>query len=204
MAKSKTDFTKIGKTVAPTADNPYIRPKHRAIFERMKGGEKISGALIALSYKPSVANKPSLITNTKSWQALMDEQLPEDLLAERHRELLNKRSYRMEVTGKGKNRTAERVDDGPEAQTVLKALELGYKLRKRVGDDSVPPAQASNVYNLYYQPHVQANVRAFEEALKKQIAYETDGQGAIGDGATTSHNDAGRVDAGPTAQDSHA
>lgn len=198
MAKSKTDFSKLGPRRVSTDSNPFVKPKHRAIFEKMKGGESITGAMIALSYKPATVNQPSKITQSKSWQALMDEQLPEDLLAERHRELLNKRSYRVEVTGKGKNRTEERIDDGPEAQTVLKALELGYKLRKRVGDDAPVNREPSNVYNLFYQPHVQANVKAFEEALKKQIAYETDGQGVAGDRPTTSHNDAGRADTGST------
>ena len=164
---------KIGNTdVKRTAgdQNPYIKPKHRAIFERMKQGETITGAMIAMSYAPRTVNEPRMITKSKSWALLMAEQLPEDVVAERHRELLDARKYRTVVTGRGKARKEERVDDGADP-IVMKAVELAYKLRGRTKDEP-PPADRPNVYNLFYQQNVQASVRAFEDTLKQAITHE--------------------------------
>lgn len=158
--------------VKPTDGNPYIKPKHRAIFERMKQGETITGAMIAMSYSPSVVDRPTQITRSKSWAMLMDEQLPEDVVARRHREILDARKYRTVVTGRGKNRREERVDDGVDP-IVVKGVELAYKLRGRTAGDA-PPAERAHVYNLFFNPVVQQNVRTFEDALKKTIAYEVD------------------------------
>lgn len=178
MSKLSDDIeAKAPEKVQPTKDNPYIRPKHRAIFERMKQGETITGAMIAMSYKPKTVNRPSVITKSKSWQALMDEQLPEDHVAMRHREILDARRYRYETKGKGKNRREVRIDDGPDP-IVMRGVELAYKLRGRTKDEA-PPADRPNIYNIFYKPDVRASVKAFEDTLKQSIAHEirTEGTG---------------------------
>ena len=183
--------------VTPTKENPYIRPKHREIFERMKQGETITGAMIAMSYKPSVVDNPHLVTKSKSWQALMEEQLPEDHVALRHREILDKRAYRYVTKGKGKNRTEERVDDGPDPM-VMRGVELAYKLRGRMVSDT-PPPDRPNVYNLFYQPNIRASVKTFEDTLKQAIAHEVTRQDTPmdSDGTVTRTADGdGSVDAG--------
>lgn len=174
MSKLSDDIeAQAPEPVAPTVQNPYIKPKHRAIFERMKQGETITAAMIAMSYKPKTVNRPSVITKSKSWQALMDEQLPEDVVAMRHRELLDARKYRYETRGRGKNRREVRVDDGIDP-IVMRAVELAYRLRKRM--DDTPPTERPNVYNLFYQPNVQASVMQFEDTLKKTIIHELAGE----------------------------
>lgn len=195
--KIKAETKKKPFKPAPGDPNPYIRPKHRAIFERMKQGETITGAMIAMSYKPSVVDNPQLITKSKSWKALMDEQLPEDHVAMRHREILDSRKFRYVIKGKGKNRREERVDDGPDP-IVMRGVELAYKLRGRTKEDA-PPADRPNIYNIFYQKNVQESVKAFEDNLKHTIAHEIRTEDTGGAGELDQANDAGAYDLGRSA-----
>lgn len=146
---------------------------HLKAFSALQNGKTIPKALLEAGYSEKTSNfGQSKIQKSKSWQALLDYYLPEDGMLNRHQELLDTRQYREVVTGSGKDKVVERVDDGPDRQTVLKALELGYKLRKRVGSDNESSSTnpyANGVYNLFYQQNVQNTVRTFEESLKKQI-----------------------------------
>lgn len=148
-----------------------IKPEHRAILHDMTQGKTISEAIIAQSYAPSVADKPSIITNTKSWAMLMEEHLPEDLVARRHAELLNKRDTHTVVIGRGKKARIEVIDDGPNVTAVKGGIEMAYKLRGAFKSEAPPPPSTA-IYNLFYQPHIQARVRAFEDAIKESIAHE--------------------------------
>lgn len=176
-----------------------IQPAHRAILADMVQGKTITEAMIAQSYAPSVVDTPKRITNTDSWAALMEEFLPEDKVAMRHAELLDKRDVRIDVFGRGKKRHVERTDLGPNVPAVGKALEMAYKLRGAFKAEAPPPAAVS-VYNLFYQPHIQARVHAFEDAIKDAIAHEIV---ATDTGASTSHTqpatDTGGNDAGQAA-----
>lgn len=152
-----------------------ILPRHRIVLEELTKPENeglISKAMIAASYSPSFANVPKQLTESKSWAALMEEQLPESHLAFRHRELLDKRDYKEVVTGRGKNRKVEKIDMGVNTAAVSRAVELGYKLRGRLMVETPTPPPVQNVYNLFYKPEVRANVRAFEDQLKHAIAHE--------------------------------
>lgn len=177
-----------------------ILPAHRGILAHMTEGKTISEAMIAMSYSKSAANKPKVVTETRSWQALMDEHLPQDLVAERHAELLNKRETRVETYGRGKNRRHEVVDLGPDVSAVRGALDMAYKLRGSFKSEAPPPPQ-NVVYNLFYQPHIQARVRAFEDAIKDSIAHEiiaTD-TGASGTGDQPDAAATGDTNTGATA-----
>lgn len=177
-----------------------IIPAHRGILAEMTKGKTISEAMIAMSYSKSAANKPKVVTETRSWAALMEEHLPEDLIAERHAELLNKRETRVETYGRGKNRRHEVIDLGPNVSAVGKGLEMAYKLRGAFKSEAPPPPSTA-IYNLFYQPHVMARTRAFENALKESIAHEiiaTDpSQYRADDQPDTA--DTGEPDAGETA-----
>lgn len=177
-----------------------VKPEHRAILADVAAGRPLSEAIIAQSYAPSVAAKPSIITSSKSWGALMEEHLPEDLVALRHNELLNKRDVTIIHRGRGKKAYVERIDLGPNVPAVKGALEMAYKLRGSFKSEAPPPPSTA-IYNLFYQPHIQTRVRAFEDAIKDAIAHEiiaTDtGEGSASDQPTPA--DAGGADTGATA-----
>lgn len=67
---------------------PTIRQKK--VFKAVvNGSNTISQAMLQAGYSPSAAARTNKVTRTKGWQALMQEHLPDKLLAERHKQLLN-------------------------------------------------------------------------------------------------------------------
>jgi len=66
-----------------------------------------------VGYAETTANNPHLLTESKGWQELMEEQLPDKLLAEKHRELL------------------EATDDNGkiDVNAVRSGIDMGYKLK---------------------------------------------------------------------------
>lgn len=152
------------KRKEPSPRHAKILARHRVVFEEaQKNGGNMAAAIIAAGYAPTTADKPTDITERKSWKALMEEHMPEDLLARRHKELLNKRDIDTTPTG-------EEVDRGPDTAAVTKGLEMAYKLRGSFVPDKAP-ATSNTVYNLFYQPKVRESLRAYEDQLKSSIAH---------------------------------
>jgi hypothetical protein len=153
-----------------------ILPKHRKVLEELQKPENkgyLSKAMIAASYSRRYAETKSIaLKGSRSFQALLDEHLPEDLVAVRHRELLNKRARRNVYDNKG-NIIEYGVDDGPDTSAVTKAIEMAYKLRGVYSKDDAPK-QATVTYNLFYKPGVQKSMKAFENQLIRQIYNEVD------------------------------
>lgn len=172
--KSFPKGRKMGKNYNPLPKGRTVRilPRHRAVMETMQNnGGKITKAMIAMSYAPSTISQ-NVIEKTKSWKMLMEEHLPEDLIALRHSELINKRARRNIKNAKGEIIEYD-VDDGPDTPAVVKALELAYKLRGSFAAEKV--AESKNViYNLFYKPEVREAMKSFEDNLKLQIANDAD------------------------------
>jgi hypothetical protein len=149
---------------------------HRQIFQLYKDqGFKSLGKAIRRTgvYSEGVAQRVNVITKSKSWQALMQEYLPEDRIAYRHAELLDKRDWRKveTVNSKTKEKETHYVDEGPETLAVSKGLELAYRLRGAFQKEEAPPP-STVMYNLFYKPEVREQVKAFEDGLKLTLLNE--------------------------------
>lgn len=176
-----------------------IKPRHRVLFEELQKPEHegvMKSAMTAIGYTPSMSAQPERVTTTKSWAALLEEHMPQSLLARRHEELLNKRDTSLITIGRGKKARVEIIDRGPDTTAVKGALEMAYKLRGSFVAEP-PPAPVANIYNLFYQPLVRAQVTAFEDQLKAAIAHEIapilDAPHVIIEAATDGHPDTGSV-----------
>jgi hypothetical protein len=148
-----------------------IVPAHRQIFQNYKDqGFRNLGKAIRLTgvYSEGVANRVNMITKSKSWQAIMEEYMPEEHLALRHSELLDKRDYRKITNDDG---TVVEVDSGPETNAVSKGLELAYRLRGSFQKEDTPPP-STVMYNLFYKPEVREQMKVFEEGLKTSLLNE--------------------------------
>lgn len=69
----------------------HVKNKHRRVLTILaeNGGVMPMGkALQKAGYSATVAKTPGKVTNSRSWQELLQEQLPDSLLAEKHNELL--------------------------------------------------------------------------------------------------------------------
>ena len=152
----------------PKKEYNGVMPKHRQVFDNVQKGMPLNAAMLAVHYSKVTADKPKNITETKSWQTLMEEYLPEDLIAERHKDLLQKRDVHITVDKFG---GIIETDRGIETAAVSKGLEMAYKLRGSFAPEKTAPPSGV-VYNLFYQPVIQARVKAFEDALKDSIAHE--------------------------------
>lgn len=156
-----------------------ILPAHREIFKNYKEqGFRHLGKAIRKTgvYSETVASRVNKITSTKSWQAIMAEYMPEEHLALRHSELLDKRDTET-IYDETKNadgsitKVARLVDTGPETNAVSKGLELAYRLRGSFSKEEGPVSPA-NVYNLFYKPEVREQVAVFEAGIKQSLYNE--------------------------------
>lgn len=112
----------------------------------------------------------SSIVKTKNWKLLMDEFLPDVLLAERHNEILNKRDF--EKITDPVTKVVTLVDVGPETSAVTKGLEMAYRL-KGAFTENKDSQKSTAIYNLIYKPEVKAGIKNFEDMLKAQLYGET-------------------------------
>mgnify|MGYP001611175047 FL=1 len=108
-----------------------IRPKHREVLKKTLENRGVSRAqaMREVGYQEGYIKDNSII-DTDSWQELMRTFLPDELLAERHKELLNKR----EIKRIFNHELGEWIDtqvDVPETQAVSKGLEMAYKLKRK-------------------------------------------------------------------------
>lgn len=156
-----------------------ILPAHRVIFQNYKDQNfRNLGKAIRQTgvYSESFAKRVNILTSTKSWQLLMQEYMPEEHLALRHSELLDKRDtetvYDEIPTKDGKiKKVARLIDVGPETNAVSKGLELAYRLRGSFSKDETPPP-STVMYNLFYKPEVREQMRVFEEGIKQSLLHE--------------------------------
>lgn len=120
-----------------------VKPRIKKVFEKVleNHGKDIGKAMIEEGYSPNTAKTPQNITETKSWEALMDEYIPESLIAETHKEAFsaNRTISARIVYGKDAKGADSQTDDFidvPDWQTRMKATELGYKVRGKLTDKS--------------------------------------------------------------------
>lgn len=72
-------------------------------------GTSISAAMRKAGYSKNYSKNPQSLVSTKSWQELMEQYLPDELLTKRHRELL----------------------DDDDSSIRLRSVDLGYKIKNK-------------------------------------------------------------------------
>ncbi|MBI5153459.1 MAG: hypothetical protein HZA36_03305 [Parcubacteria group bacterium] len=78
----------------------------------VENGGNVSRAMVQAGYSWNTAHTPQKLTESKGWHELMDMCLSDDLLLEKHRELLMLRNT-----------------TGMDAQAVVKGLDMAYRLK---------------------------------------------------------------------------
>lgn len=103
-----------------------VQLKHKRVLKEMvENGGNMGDAIRKAGYSESVASTPSKLTNTKSWKATLEEYFPDELVAQKHRELLD--AKKVECVIKGGKIVAERVST--DYQALAKALDMLNKLK---------------------------------------------------------------------------
>lgn len=138
-----------------------------AVQEMVENGGNVSGAMRAVGYSVATAKNPSKLTESDGFKELMQKYLPDELLAKKHLELLNKQEVivRNNVT----TGLIETVPTGEMDVTArTKALDMAYKLKGLYKDGQQPGNQTIN-FNFINSPEVQKKVQEFEADLKAQL-----------------------------------
>lgn len=119
---------------------PTIRQKEA--FKKVLNGSTISRAMVSAGYAETTASTTGKLTNTKGWQELMEQHLPDSRLAKRHREMLDKRETI--VVRDGKESHIE-LTEQPHSD-VSKALDMAYKLKGRYPKEEDNLKQTNNTF----------------------------------------------------------
>lgn len=154
-------------TKKPQTLNKRPQPKHKLLLKEISGnlgkGETetvaVGKAMRKFGYSDSYADNPQQLTKTKSWIALMQQHLPDELLAEKHHELLQSRQVNrfifspklddLEITeivnAAGFNVIVIRKSpmgkmafySVPNIRGVERGLDMGYKLKNRYAPETM-------------------------------------------------------------------
>ena len=170
--KTKTPETtqKNSKKNKTIDKKPQVR--HKLLFKKIsenigKGVEEnmaIGKAMRDLGYSTSYSESPDKLTKTKSWTVLMEENIPDSLLAEVHKGLL--KSTRVDhlvfpPLSKGKKGTGEFLTD----EDIIEMLEaVNCKVRKIVHGE-----QARHVY--FWSADNRARKDGLDMAFKLKNKY---------------------------------
>jgi hypothetical protein len=104
--------------------------QRKSIEKLVETHGSVSAAMRLGGYTDKSAKNPKNLTNSKAWETLMTKYLPDNLLMQRHQELLNKREI-----GKVFNHdTGEyefKIIDQPDSQAVSRGLDMAYKLKRK-------------------------------------------------------------------------
>lgn len=92
-----------------------------------RGKKSVSAAMRESEYPSTTARNPQQVTRSKTWGRLLKQHLPDTLLTERHKELLNKRE--VIIIHKGTISKVE-LTDQPHSD-VKQALDMAYKLKDK-------------------------------------------------------------------------
>ena len=112
------------------------KPRIKNVFEKVmeNHGAGIGKAMIKEGYTKASAKNPKNVTESKSWEMLMDEYIPESLIAKTHKEAFTATRVISAISGKQATGATTDFIDVPDWQTRMKATELGYKIRGKLVD----------------------------------------------------------------------
>lgn len=104
--------------------------KQKAVLSELSEnvGMPIGEAMRKSGYSESTSETPQRLTESKGWKELLEEKLPDSLLAKKHLELLNKKEY-IAIGKKGEREVVSTNEiDGI---SVAKGLDMAYKLKNK-------------------------------------------------------------------------
>lgn len=113
-------------------------------------GKPMGKAMLDAGYSPATAKNPDHLTESKGWQDLMERYLPDDLVLEAHQaglEATKTSNAAILLTTDGKTIKAEEqgLIEVPDHPTRLKAVELAYKVKRKMSEAPVvPPSNQNN------------------------------------------------------------
>lgn len=128
---------------------PTIKQK-RAFNKVVENGGNVSQAMLAADYSPATAKTPQKLTESDGWKELMDQHLPDKLLAKVHKEGLHATTKKPHLVDRDdKGRPVYEYIPEDDYSTRHRYLETAYKLKAKYPEEK-QPAQLNqfNFFNL--------------------------------------------------------
>lgn len=108
------------------------------------GGKSVSGAMREAGYSKATAKTPSKLTCAKSFKELFEEFIPDDLLAQKHKELLTVPIKIKKVKENGKVTIFESID----VQALKAGLDLAYRVKGKYAPTRINQSIKTGLENL--------------------------------------------------------
>lgn len=133
--------------VVPKKPRIVVTPNQRAVArvvaEQVRTGKKVSVSKAMREsgvYSAHTSKIPGKLTKSKGWEALMKEYLPDDLLAEKHNELLTvSKKTRRTLNGE----VVEEIEE-LDVNALRSGLDMAYKIKGRYKETPPPTDTGSN------------------------------------------------------------
>ena len=139
--------------------------KQKKTFKNtLENGGVVSKAAKGI-YSDSMAKNPQKITNTKGWEELMEQHIPDKLLAEKHNELLNAEIITRSYVKGELSETVEKMD----SQAVSKGLDMGYKLKGRYAPEKVDNRTLNLNFDVKIDSKTSKLIQKFEKELYEKL-----------------------------------
>jgi len=111
---------------------PTIKQR-KALSNLAENGGNKGKAMRDAGYSEVSSKTPTKLTESRGWETLLKEELPDDFLLDKHKKLLNKKETRLKnnvTTGKIEVIRTKEID----STSVAKGLDMAYKIKKKYDD----------------------------------------------------------------------
>ena len=99
-----------------------------------------------VGYAEATVHSPSKLTESKGWNEALEKYLPDDKLLRKHDEALEaNRVISAKIVGANANESTDDFIEVPDHPTRLKAVELGYKLKRKLGPEIIQQFNTENM-----------------------------------------------------------
>jgi hypothetical protein len=140
--------------------------KQKKAFKMVESGRHLKEVMVKAGYSKNTAIAPTKLTKSKGWLELMEKYLPDKLLAEKHKELL-------EVPKKTKHFKKGELEvefEELDSNAISKGLDMAYKIKGRYAPEK----------NLNINVEVSNNPEIQELTQKLNEIYGGTGQSSNG------------------------
>ena len=116
---------------------PTVKQKALAKEIVANSSPDMKTAMIKVGYAEATATHPSQITNTKTWNDLMEKYLPDDKVLATHAAGLDAMKQLSVHGGKDANAESDDFIEVEDHPTRLKAVELAYKVKNKFVNNQI-------------------------------------------------------------------
>ena len=130
-----------------------IKDRHKQVLKEMvENGGKLPDAMRKQKYKENYINNPQKIKRTDSWKELVEEYLPDKLIAEKHKALLNKK-----------------IDGQIDTNAVKSGVDMAYKVKGHYAPEKHKVEQEIEITDHDIHPEDKELLKKYKQELRENI-----------------------------------